>query len=437
MYNIRVRLDENDPKSEVIEGTPKEVVYKLKQLYSTTLMLYKIEELMFRLARISYETYCISHSHYLLFLIAQEICKNFNAEYEEKKSFNKKLRDLPKYLNLNYEEKAIHASKYIESPINIFLRFYRNLKFKITKDNFIRVNIEKNKMKRGVNKYCSLLEKYEKELFDINNKDFRTPIDIVELIRKNNCNVMYRYFETKKVLFIDSKQMLDTLNKLNDEYKKLHPQKNEIITVTEVDYYFDGISTDYILENDSDEVSYQYPSPYCVIFDVLEKVGVGINYKDQFYILKKKGVPKSKIHRALSFAGLIFYSYYCFTNDLSSTQSDFFSTQSDSFSTQSDLFDNMFLVPPFVFDELRSEDNKYDQIINLEKDVTELDKYFIKRFTTLANGDKKDMDSENVLREKILQCFMEYYPEYLLNIHEKNYPYRKNFFEKCEIFKLI
>lgn len=421
MYSIRVRLDENDPNSKVIEGTPKEVFSKIKDMYNDEKTIFlKIEEVMYRLARISHETYNISHSDYLLYAIARKIEDNlYPNEDRDQNPLNIELNTIRQLITINLHNsplsfKNLKFRKNInkiglskstpENPVYFFDDSSSAIRIK----DFRNIIINSYHMKRDINKFCLRLRILEKEVFAINEKEFRTPVDITALIRNNPYDDTYRYLEKKKVLFIDSDRMLHTLEELNYEYKKIHPYEKDLFNGK----YVNGLIDNKIRKEDTK--SERIGSARDVLIEILEEFGVGRNLKEEFYIFKKDGCSKNIIYGRICFVAAIIYAYYK-TNENKIKQTDFFT--------------NMYFVNKDEFDKF---DFNKNTVIFTKKTV--LKKTLPNKFCEYAISTKKNMDSENPFRKEIKKWIEEHHPEYLINIHKTGYPYQEEFFNKCEIF---
>lgn len=440
MYSVRAQIVANRPIEEEKFRSPNEFVTYLSECTSSKEVQKSIlENLLYRLAQISFETFYKSHDDDYLFRIADEIISKFvdeNHDYEDHKKYKVKNSIITAHhkmhllviVNDHYGplsfSQLIRQKRQVRCEVQRYKMNGEKVPFGFWRESVItiidlfKLIRARSKMISDVNRYCDLLRELEVETILLNSNVIISPHAYInENIMKSNVEV-YKYLASKKILFIDSDEMINTLISLNIEYSK---------------YYGGGMGyfkMSLLTENDPREIEKDIPDidddidmyKNNILFSILEDAGVGYRRKGLFFIRRFTDKEHSRIYRTVCFAAKIISDYQ-----------DYIGRKV----TQEYLMKGIYSVQDDLFQKYLNKQISLEQVLGDKRCIDEL-KSLKAKMVKNAIGSKKASKEGIELkhRKSILKVISEKYPEILSPI--SSYSKDDEFYTKTipEILKL-
>lgn len=417
MYSVRAQIVVNRPIEEEKFRSPNEFIAYLSECTSSKEIQKSIlENLLYRLAYISYETFYKSHDDDYLFRIADEIISKFVDEnyddedykkYKIKKSIIRTHYKMHLLVIMNDHYGPLRFSQLIRRKRQIRCELHRyKMNGKKVPFGFWRESVitifdlfklirARWKMINDVNRYCDLLRELEVETILLNSNVKISPHAYINENFMKSDSEVYRYLASKKILFIDSDEMIDTLISLNIEYSK---------------YYGGGMGYFKMFlqaENDPHEIEKGIPEidedidmfKKNILYSILKDAEVGYIRNGLFFIRRFTDKDHSRIYRTVCFAAKIISDYQ-----------DHIGRKV----TQEYLMKGIYSVQDEVFQKYLKKQISLAQVLGDKQCIDEL-KSLKARMQKNAIGVKKASKAGIELkhRKRILKEISEKYPEIL------------------------
>lgn len=458
MYRVRIEIDENQEKTSEPYRLPKDFIsYLTHSVSSKQTQLKIIERLLFRLGRISYETYNISHFDRELFEISDDLQSIYldenRSHFQRDEEINRaKMDDLlhfgmllentvrlsPLSFSDLYSQKRIlkySIREYQKKGIRV--KLHDRLKAYIGLSDFCVLLSNVLKMKFAVNAFCTTLYHLELDTFSINCQSLIEPIFLIKEIRRNEWGHVYSTLSKRKFLYIDADEMKDTIKDLSIEYKKICESKideNQETSITLKDSVEAGK-----INTESKEVSTGISEIYShgtvrdldnlenvekagiqridiigfnksikdvdgkeALFDILQKTGVGIWDGGFLFILMNKEEDKEPIYRTVCFVAQIIYDYQ---------------SSCKMKTIQKYLLSGIYLIQKKIYEDFKTKKINLEEILSNsdhEKNTENMRRKVIDRaIGILSSATGYELEQ----RKRILNIIEKDYHEFLCNMH--------------------